>query len=205
MIVLKKAVPLDEGMIVTEPLKGSAFTLENGAHQFVVTCVRGGEPVALTGTVSGKFIRANGSTILCGGSISDGKAVVTLNQDCYNIPGRFKLSIINTTDNDSSVIYSCVGEVQRSQEGTVTDTGTVVPTPEQLAQAISDCNTAATAATNASAFIPNVIAPAYSSSATYAVGDYCTKDNYLYRCKTAITTAEAWTAAHWDQVILSRS
>lgn len=41
------------------------------------------------------------------------------------------------------------------------------------------------------------IAAEYSTSATYAVGDYCIYDGQLYRCTTAITTAEAWTAAHW--------
>lgn len=46
----------------------------------------------------------------------------------------------------------------------------------------------------------NSIAPTYSSSNTYAVGDYVMYNAQLYRCITAITTAEAWTAAHWTQV-----
>ena len=37
----------------------------------------------------------------------------------------------------------------------------------------------------------------YSASATYAVGDRVRYGNYMYECNTAITTAEAWTAAHW--------
>ena len=41
------------------------------------------------------------------------------------------------------------------------------------------------------------MAPVYSTSGTYAVGDYVIHDGQLYRCTTAITTAEAWTAAHW--------
>ena len=44
----------------------------------------------------------------------------------------------------------------------------------------------------------------YSSTKTYAVGDYClhTADNVtkLYVCNTAIATAEEWTAAHWTEV-----
>ena len=48
------------------------------------------------------------------------------------------------------------------------------------------------------------VAPEYSSSATYAVGDYCIYDAVLYRCTTAITTAEAWTAAHWSEVKLGQ-
>lgn len=44
------------------------------------------------------------------------------------------------------------------------------------------------------------LAPAYSASSTYAVGDIVLKDGQLYECNTAITTAEAWTAAHWTAV-----
>lgn len=53
-----------------------------------------------------------------------------------------------------------------------------------------------------------VIADKYDSTKTYKVNDYCvysSVDNTnnggsLYRCIVAITTAEAWTAAHWTKV-----
>ena len=44
------------------------------------------------------------------------------------------------------------------------------------------------------------MATAYSSSSTYAIGQYCLYNNYLYRCTTTISTAEAWNASHWTQV-----
>ena len=43
------------------------------------------------------------------------------------------------------------------------------------------------------------IATNFSTSATYAVNDLCVFDRKLYRCTTAITTAEAWTAEHWTE------
>lgn len=46
---------------------------------------------------------------------------------------------------------------------------------------------------------PN-FAGAYDDTSTYAVGDYVIHDHDLYKCNTAISTAEAWTAAHWTQV-----
>ena len=49
----------------------------------------------------------------------------------------------------------------------------------------------------------NSIAPTYSSSSTYAVGDYVMYNAQLYKCNTAITTEEAWTGAHWTQVPLA--
>lgn len=51
--------------------------------------------------------------------------------------------------------------------------------------------------------IEGSLAAAYDSTATYAVGDYCIYEGQLYRCTTAITTAEAWTAGHWTAAVLT--
>jgi hypothetical protein len=32
------------------------------------------------------------------------------------------------------------------------------------------------------------------------VGDYCLHDGSLYKCSTAISSPEAWTAGHWTQI-----
>lgn len=41
---------------------------------------------------------------------------------------------------------------------------------------------------------------AYSASETYEVGDRVRYSSYAYECNTPITTAEAWTAAHWTAI-----
>ena len=41
---------------------------------------------------------------------------------------------------------------------------------------------------------------AFSTSGTYAVGDYVTYSNDLYRCVTAVTTAGSWNAENWVKV-----
>ena len=41
---------------------------------------------------------------------------------------------------------------------------------------------------------------AYDPTKTYAVGDTVTYQEAVWKCKTAITTAEDWTAAHWELV-----
>lgn len=48
-------------------------------------------------------------------------------------------------------------------------------------------------------FAENIVTglPVYSTSETYAVGDRVRYSTAMYECTTAITTAEAWTAAHW--------
>lgn len=42
--------------------------------------------------------------------------------------------------------------------------------------------------------------PLYDAASTYAVGDMVRYSYSTYKCKTAITTAEAWNADHWDQL-----
>lgn len=56
-----------------------------------------------------------------------------------------------------------------------------------------------TARTNINAANSDVIADTYDATKTYAVGDYVIYNGKLYRCNTAISTAEAWTAAHWTE------
>lgn len=51
-------------------------------------------------------------------------------------------------------------------------------------------------------YISPGVAAQYSTSATYNVGDYVIYNGSLYRCNTAITTGEAWTAAHWTAAVL---
>lgn len=48
-------------------------------------------------------------------------------------------------------------------------------------------------------FAQNIVAgaPVYSAASTYAVGARCRYGFYVYECKTAITTPEAWNASHW--------
>ena len=47
------------------------------------------------------------------------------------------------------------------------------------------------------------LAPAFSTSSTYAVGAYCTHEGLLYKCTTAVSTAGAWDAANWDAVAVT--
>ena len=98
----------------------------------------------------------------------------------------------------------CTFEVLES----LSDTGGLTPAPTDqwyntfVVEMDAKVAAAAASATEAQALV-NVLAPTYSSSETYEVGDYVVHSSRIYKCKTAITTAEAWTAAHWDEVVLT--
>lgn len=49
----------------------------------------------------------------------------------------------------------------------------------------------------------DMITDAYSSSSTYSVGDYCIYGNTLYKCTTAISTAEEFDSSKWTVASIS--
>ncbi len=51
--------------------------------------------------------------------------------------------------------------------------------------------------------IVGAIAPVFSESSTYEVGDYVQHDGGFYKCKTAITVAGAWDGTKWDSVVIT--
>lgn len=50
-----------------------------------------------------------------------------------------------------------------------------------------------------------MIAPEYSSSSTYDVGDFVIHEGLMYTCNTAISTAEAWNSSHWTQTSVNEN
>lgn len=90
----------------------------------------------------------------------------------------------------------------------LSDTGGLTPAPtDQWYQAfVVEMNgkvaAAAASAEEAQALVDS-LAPAYSSSETYEVGEYVVYNHVLYRCITQISTAEAWNSAHWTQAVLT--
>lgn len=48
-----------------------------------------------------------------------------------------------------------------------------------------------------------IVSDAYDSTQTYDVGDYCIYNNALYKCTTAISTAEEFNSVHWIAVKVS--
>ena len=46
------------------------------------------------------------------------------------------------------------------------------------------------------------VCPEYDSTQVYAVGTLCSYNGNMYKCKTAITVAEAWNPSHWTATSL---
>lgn len=125
-IYINRTVPLDD-LLTVETLRGYTFTREQSGHVFDIGCTRGGSDIVLSGTCYAYFRRADNTTVHLNtedvAQIDDmtGHAVVTLHPDCYNVPGRFQLSVYNATESGTVCIYCAVGMVQDTVSGTTLD------------------------------------------------------------------------------------
>lgn len=99
-------------LVKVEDLTGMTFQAESGGHTFEISGVDDtGAAVSLSGTVEGRFLRADNAEIIISGTASGGKASVTLSEACYDIPGRFLLTIYVTSDGQKVAVYAATGSV----------------------------------------------------------------------------------------------
>lgn len=114
--------------VIVDNLLGTAFTGEAQAHTFVVSGVDAAqEPVTITGTITGKFLAANNVTVPLTGSLVNGAASVTLTDECYDVPGRYILSIYATNGSTTQCLYCAVGNVFRTDSQTIAYPSTDLP------------------------------------------------------------------------------
>lgn len=99
-------------LVKVEDLTGMTFQAENGGHTFEISGVDDtGAAVSLSGTVEARFLRADNAEIIISGTVSSGKASVTLSAACYAIPGRFLLTIYVTSGGQKVAVYAATGSV----------------------------------------------------------------------------------------------
>lgn len=179
--------------------KGALMSGENLAHKFVVSVTDGGAPVAVTGTVSAKFVRlTTNAEIALTGAVEDGCAAVTLSSNCYLVPGKFRLTIYVTVDGVKLAVFACVGVVANADGSVVIDPDGEITI--DVTDLIADIEAAVATIPPSYTELLAQIADTYSTSGTYAMGEYVWYDGDLYRCVTAIAVGESWTSAHWTQV-----
>lgn len=177
-----------------------AYTGDMANPVWVVHVLQDGQPVALGGSVKAYIRRIDGAEVISNGTISGNTVSVQLGGSNFGQPG-YAWGILRYTDsttNATVTLDALTMIVQADPEGTsVLDPDDMLPTLQELLAELDDMRDA-TAAAEAAA---ECIADNYNANATYAVGDYTLHNGGLYRCTTAITSAETWTAAHWTQVV----
>lgn len=127
------------------------------AQSVRVVCVNDdGTPADLTGIqCDADFLRADGYTVYCQGTVEDNVAEVVLPQSCYLAVGRFKLTVqLYETDGEpeENAIRSAVcieGSVERNITDMIVDPGHIIPSIAEVIQKVELCDEATEAANDA--------------------------------------------------------
>ena len=107
------------------------------ANVFGVRILKNKEPVSMPGaTCNGYFIRSDGATIVIEGTVGGNVATVALPQSCYAYEGTFSLAIKVTCDGITDTIRIIDGVVLNTETGHYVDPGTIMPTIDELMDAI---------------------------------------------------------------------
>ena len=126
-------------------LNGNFFSQDNMANAIYVEVTDNGEPVTLSGGITGYVVRGDGYTVVINGTVEDGKAKVVLNEGCYRVTGAISVVVKAGT----TTIGACHGYVYRSSTDSIVDPEHLIPSLNDLLAQIDNCRQATTAANTA--------------------------------------------------------
>ena len=150
------------------------------ANRFGIRAFRNGEAETLGGSCTGFFIRSDGGTVTITGTVSGNTAYVDLPEACYAVEGQFALAIKVSGSGATGTLRIVDGVVSNTTTGTIVDPGTVIPSIEDLLDAI-EAAVESIPADYSSLWAS--LAPAFSTSINYLAGQCVTYDGGLYRFK----------------------
>ena len=179
-------------------LDGYFFSKDSAGHRINVDVFDNGVPVSVGGSVSAEVVRSDGETVPVTGAVSENRAYVILPQAAYAIVGAVQITI-KVTEGTTIVTIACfVAYVHESDTDITVDPGTIIPSIQAL---ISQIETAVASIPADYSSLWTSLAPAFSTSTAYAVGQYVTNSGVLYRFTTA-HPAGTWNSAHVTAVNL---
>lgn len=132
-------IELENGNLHRDFLRHTIGEGDALANRFGVKVFRNGEPVQLSGTCNGYFIRADGETVpVTNGVINGNVAYVTLTEECYAVKGIFSLAIKIASGGETVTMRIVDGMVSRTSTDAIVDPGTMLPSIEDLIAAIEN-------------------------------------------------------------------
>ena len=172
--ILPYSVDLDQTIEKT-PLPTLFATEDSLAHCFELTIHRSGEAVDLTGAeVTGYFIRhSDRETVRIKGDIKDSTAVLTLEEACYLLAGKFTLTIKIKLGEVRMAVFFGEGGMTRSRTDVIVDKDRKVIGVEELLALIDEIEQAAEDAKDA-VKVAEAWANATTSVTTLAPGSEAT-------------------------------
>lgn len=175
-------------------LDGSLFSHNGNGNRIGVHVFDNGEPVTLSGTVSGYVVTSDGSTVPCTGTRSGNAASILIPAAAYQ-PGAVFITVFLTDGSTVTTLASVATTVMTARTSNQVSPGSVVTdwtqTINAAMQSVVDANAA------------NIALPYDSLTYPVPLGKYTLYNDLLYRCVSPIASSETWTASHWTRVKLA--
>lgn len=119
-------------------LQGNVFSQDNQGNIIGVEVFEDGVPASLSGTVSANVVRSDGGTVAVVGTLSGNKMSVVLPSSAYAVPGIISIVLKLTTGSVVVSMLAVVAVVYASSTDTPIDPGTIIPSIQDLIDAIND-------------------------------------------------------------------
>ena len=133
------SIDLENGNIHRNFLHHSIGAADENANRFGFRAFRNNVPENLTGRCVGYFIRSDGGTVyINNGVVSGNMAYITLTDECYALEGVFSLAIKMTGGGITGTMRIVDGVVSRTTTGAIVDPGTIIPSIQDLINAIQE-------------------------------------------------------------------
>lgn len=172
-------------------LDGSIFSNDKNGNLIGVEVLENGQPASLSGSVSGLAIRADGATVGFDGTLSGNKCSVILPEACYAVPGTVSIVIKLTSGETVATLCAVVSNVYKTISDTAVDPGTVLP---DITTLLAEIEAAVASIPADYSDLWTSLAPEFSTSVAYVVGQYVTYNGGLYRFISA-HAAGTWNSA----------
>lgn len=119
-------------------LDGDVFSQDDQGNIIGVEVYDGDTPASLSGTVNAYIVRSDGATASAVGTLSGNKVSVVLPADAYGVPGIISIVLKLISGETKTTLLAVVANVYSSSTGSAVDPGTIIPSVEDLIDAIND-------------------------------------------------------------------
>ena len=185
-----------------QAIMGNAFTQDNLGNLMGAVVTDGGEPVTLSGSVTGYVMRPDGNTVVVTGTLDGSRAYIILPEAAYAVPGMISVALRLVSGSTKTVLAAWAVNVQRTVTGDIIDPGTVVPSLDELLAQI-DAMEQGTAAANQAASTANTKAALADQKATLANPAASNADAKAALANTAATNADTKAALANEKAALA--
>ena len=179
-------------------LNGNVFSQDDDGNLIGVHVLDDGEPATITGTVSGTVIRPDGATISVVGAKSGNDCYIILPADAYAVIGQIVIAVQLNGGGSKTTLCAVVANVYQTSTDLILDPSQIIPS---IADLIAEIETAVASIPADYSDLWESLAPNFSTSNNYNVGQYATYNGGLYEFKV-YHPAGTWNSGHVTKVDL---